>query len=144
MIYELLEHLKSRIESTTQFRAMVLPTLPAVYTLNTAYIIIPDNVSMQFGISSDIFSDFSIDIYFVVSDCNADDMATMSKNVMKAYGSVKALINDILPRGGRSYSDSDMDANCHDINVSAKTWMTGGKIPISVDMSTQWRAILKG
>lgn len=144
MIYELLEHLKSRIESTTQFRAMVLPTLPAVYTLNTAYIIIPDNVSMQFGISSDIFSDFSIDIYFVVSDCNADDMATMSKNVMKAYGSVKTLINDILPRGGRSYSDSDMDANCHDINVSAKTWMTGGKIPISVDMSTQWRAILKG
>lgn len=144
MIYELLEHLKSRIESTTQFRAMVLPTLPAVYTLNTAYIIIPDNVSMQFGISSDIFSDFSIDIYFVVSDCNADDMVTMSKNVMKAYSSVKALINDILPRGGRSYSDSDMDANCHDINVSAKTWMTGGKIPISVDMSTQWRAILKG
>lgn len=144
MIYELLEHLKSRIESTTQFRAMVLPTLPAVYTLNTAYIIIPDNVSMQFGISSDIFSDFSIDIYFVVSDCNADDMATMSKNVMKAYSSVKTLINDILPRGGRSYSDSDMDANCHDINVSAKTWMTGGKIPISVDMSTQWRAILKG
>ena len=144
MIYELLEHLKSRIESTTQFRAMVLPTLPAVYTLNTAYIIIPDNVSMQFGISSDIFSDFSIDIYFVVSDCNADDMVTMSKNVMKAYGSVKTLINDILPRGGRSYSDSDMDANCHDINVSAKTWMTGGKIPISVDMSTQWRAILKG
>ena len=144
MIYELLEHLKSRIESTTQFRAMVLPTLPAVYTLNTAYIIIPDNVSMQFGISSDIFSDFSIDIYFVVSDCNADDMGTMSKNVMKAYSSVKTLINDILPRGGRSYSDSDMDANCHDINVSAKTWMTGGKIPISVDMSTQWRAILKG
>ena len=144
MIYELLEHLKSRIESTTQFRAMVLPTLPAVYTLNTAYIIIPDNVSMQFGISSDIFSDFSIDIYFVVSDCNADDMATMSKNVMKAYSSVKTLINDILPRSGRSYSDSDMDANCHDINVSAKTWMTGGKIPISVDMSTQWRAILKG
>ena len=144
MIYELLEHLKSRIESTTQFRAMVLPTLPAVYTLNTAYIIIPDNVSMQFGISSDIFSDFSIDIYFVVSDCNADDMATMSKNVIKAYSSVKALIEDILPRGGRSYSDSDMDANCHDINVSAKTWMTGGKIPISVDMSTQWRAILKG
>lgn len=144
MIYELLEHLKSRIESTTQFRAMVLPTLPAVYTLNTAYIIIPDNVSMQFGISSDVFSDFSIDIYFVVSDCNADDMATMSKNVMKAYSSIKTLINDILPRGGRSYSDSDMDANCHDINVSAKTWMTGGKIPISVDMSTQWRAILKG
>lgn len=144
MIYELLEHLKSRIESNTQFRAVVLPTLPALYTLNTAYIIIPDNVSMQFGITSDIFSDFSIDIYFVVSDCNADDMSTMSRNVMKAYSSVKVLLEDILPRGGRSYSDSDMDANCHDINVSAKTWMTGGKIPISVNMSTKWKAILKG
>lgn len=144
MLYELLEHLRSRIESKTQFRAMVLPSLPGVYSLNTAYIIIPDNLSMQFGITSDIFSDFSVDIYFVVSDCNADDMITMSKNVMKAYNSVKVLIDDVLPRGERSYSDSDMDANCHDINISAKTWMTGGKIPISVNMSTQWRAILKG
>lgn len=144
MLYELLEHLRSRIESKTQFRAMVLPSLPGVYSLNTAYIIIPDNLSMQFGITSDIFSDFSVDIYFVVSDCNADDMITMSKNVMKAYNSVKVLIDDVLPRGERSYSDSDMDANCHDINISAKTWMTGGKIPISVNMSTQWGAILKG
>lgn len=144
MIYELLEHLKSRIESNTQFRAMVLPTLPGVYSLNTAYIIIPDNLSMQFGITSNVFSDFSIDIYFVMSDCNADDMSTLSKNVMKAYDSVKVLLEDVLPRGGRSYSDADMDANCHDVNVSAKTWMTGGKIPISVNMSTEWRAILKG
>lgn len=144
MIYELLEHLKNRIETNTQFKAMVLPTLPAVYSLNTAYIVVPDNVSMEFGITSEIFSDFTIDIYFVVSDCNADDMATMSRNVMKAYNSVKVLLEDILPRGGRSYHDTDMDANCHDINVSAKTWMTGGKIPISVNMSTKWKAILKG
>lgn len=143
MIYELLEHLKSRIESETNYKSLILPALPGVYALNTAYIIVPDDVGMQFGITSDIFTDFTIDIYFVVSDCNADDMHTMSKNVMKAYSSVRTLLDSVIPRGQRSYSDSDIEANCYEVNASTKTWMAGGKIPISVNITTQWKAIIK-
>lgn len=144
MIYDMLEHLKDKIESRTKFKAMVLPTLPGVYSLNTAYIIIPDNMSYEFAISSDVFSDFTIDIYFVVSDCNADDINTMSNNVLKGYQSANTLVQDVIPRGERSYSDGDMDANCSGLQVSMKSWMVGGKIPISVHVSTEWKAILKG
>lgn len=144
MIYELLEYLKSKVESETKFKAVVLPALPGFYTLNTAYIIVPDSLSYEFAISSGTFSNFNIDIYFVVSDCNADDISTMSNNILKGYQSASQLANDVLPRGERSYSDDDMDANCRSLQISMKTWMTGGKIPVSVHVTTEWRAILKG
>lgn len=144
MIYELLEHIKDRIESQTSYKAVVLPHLPAVYTLNTAYVIIPDDIGMEFAITSDMFSEFNIDIYFVTSDCNADDVNTMSKLVMKGYSSAKTLLDNVFDRGNRSYSDADMDANCSDISVSMKTWLVGGKIPVSVNLTTKWKAIIKG
>lgn len=144
MIYDLLEHLKSRIESQTNFKAVVLPSLPGVYALNTAYILVPTKMSAEFAITDQMFSDFTIEMYFVTSDCNADDVNTLSKNVIKAYSSVKTLVEDVIPRGERSYSDEYIDANCSDIAVSMKTWMTGGKIPVSVNISTVWKAIIKG
>lgn len=143
MIYEFLEHMRQRIESRTNFKAMILPSLPAVYSLNTAYIIIPSNMPIDFAISNDMFAKFKVDIYFVTSDCNADDVSTMSKNVMKSYSVVKKLVDDIYPRSERSYSDADLDANCDSISVSMKSWMTGGKIPISTCISTSWKAIIK-
>lgn len=144
MIYELLEHLKARIESNTGFKALILPSVPAVYELNTAYIIVPEKMGMEFAITEQMFADFHINMYFVTSECQADDMKTMSKNVLKAYSSVSQLLEDVMPRGGRSYSDEDMDANCYDLDVSMKTWMTAGKIPISTRISTRWKAIIKG
>lgn len=144
MLYDLLEHLKSRVESQTSFKAAILPALPGFYTLNTAYIIVPSNMTAEFAITEEMFSEFTVDIYFVTSDCNADDVNTLSKNVLKGYESVKSLIDKVIPRGERSYSDKYVDANCKDIAVSMKTWMTGGKIPVSVHISTKWKAIIKG
>lgn len=144
MIYELLEHIKDRIESSTDYKSVILPSLPGVYSLNTAYIIIPDNITMEFAITSEMFSTFTVDIYFVTADCNADDISTMSRAIMKGYKSIGDILNKALPRGERSYSDGDMDANCYNVNVSMKTWMTAGKLPVSAHLSTNWKAILKG
>lgn len=143
MIYELLKHLKDRIESQTSYKAVVLPHLPGVYSLNTAYIIIPDDIQMEFAISSGSFSNFKVEIYFVTSDCAVDDVNNLSKLVMKGYSSARTLLNDVFDRGNRSYSDEDMDANCSDVAISMKTWLVSGKIPISVNVSTSWHAIIK-
>lgn len=143
MIYELLEHLKNEIESQTSFKAVVLPHLPGVYSLNTAYIIIPDDIQMEFAITSGSFSNFKVEIYFVTSDCNADDVNNLSRLVMKGYSSAKTLMDKVFNRGNRSYSDEDMDANCSDIAISMKTWLVSGKIPVSVNVTTSWMAIIK-
>lgn len=144
MIYGLLEYLKDRIESSTNFKAMILPALPGVYALNTAYIIVPDNVNCEFAITSEMFSSFVIDIFFVTSDCNVDDISTMTKNIAKAYSSAKSLVNDVLPRGARMYADNDIDASCSDVSVSMKSWLVANRIPISTHLSTRWKALIKG
>lgn len=132
-----LDALVDTIRDTLKIDTYLVDGMPATFELNKAYVLAPEQVTVEHYIGSGSFQDFEVEIVIPVKQMDSGHQEILERSVMESLENVNFMLKDTFSRlkiigTGHIYST----------NYSITQWEANGFVYASADITISFKSFL--
>lgn len=116
----IMECLLDKIRETTTLEPLLVSGVPATFEIGKAYVVSPEQVTVEHCIGSGSIQDFDVDIVIPIQEFNSDYIETVGQGIQSGYEIVNMLMESTFHRlkivGEGQVYNTDYDINQWEAN----------------------------